>query len=119
MGKTTLIEKVLQSAEYLLLDGDDPATRALLRFPTTERLRTILGKYENVFIDEAQRIEGIGLTMKIITDRFKNVNLFVSGSSSFDLSQEINEPLTGRKWEFRLFPISWEEFEHHYGFLNA
>lgn len=119
VGKTTLIEKVLQSTEYLLLDGDDPATRALLKFPTTERLRTIIGKYKNVFIDEAQRIEGIGLTMKIITDRFKNVNLFVSGSSSFDLSQEINEPLTGRKWEFRLFPVSWEEFERHYGFLNA
>ncbi len=56
-----------------------------------------------MFIDEAQRIEGIGLTMKIITDRFKDVQLFASGSSSFDLTNKINEPLTGRKWEYQLF----------------
>ena len=100
---------------YLLLDGDDPKTRTLLTEPNTEQIRTILGKYKFVFIDEAQRIEGIGLTMKIITDRFKDVQLFTSGSSSFDLSNKINEPLTGRKWEYQLFPISWEEYENHHG----
>src|SRR6056297_731336 len=76
-GKTTLIESVLQLKDYLLLDGDDPKTRTLLTEPNTGQIRTILGKYKYVFIDEAQRIEGIGLTMKIITDRFKNVQLFV------------------------------------------
>jgi predicted AAA+ superfamily ATPase len=87
--------------------------------PNTEQIRTILGKYKYVFIDEAQRIAGIGLTMKIITDRFKHVQLFTSGSSSFDLTNKINEPLTGRKWEYQLFPISWEEFENHHGYLNS
>jgi len=119
VGKTTLIESILASKEYLLLDGDDPKTRTILTEPNTEQIRAILGKYKYVFIDEAQRIEGIGLTMKIITDRFKDVQLFASGSSSFDLTNQINEPLTGRKWEYQLFPISWEEFENHHGFLNS
>lgn len=57
--------------------------------------------------------------MKIITDRFKEVQLFASGSSSFDLSNIINEPLTGRKWEYQLFPISWEEYENHHGYVHA
>lgn len=119
VGKTTLIESILESKDYLLLDGDDPKTRTLLTEPNTEQIRAILGKYKFVFIDEAQRIEGIGLTMKIITDRFKDVQLFTSGSSSFDLTNKINEPLTGRKWEYQLFPISWEEFENHHGYLNS
>jgi len=119
VGKTTLIESILEKKDYLLLDGDDPKTRSLLTEPNTEQIRTILGKYKFVFIDEAQRIEGIGLTMKIITDRFKDVQLFTSGSSSFDLTNKINEPLTGRKWEYQLFPISWEEFENHHGYLNS
>lgn len=119
VGKTTLVESILESRSSLLLDGDDPKTRTLLTGPNTEQIRSILGKYKYVFIDEAQRIEGIGLTMKIITDRFKDVQLFVSGSSSFDLSNRINEPLTGRKWEYQLFPISWEEYENHHGFLHV
>ena len=117
VGKTTLIETILKNKDYLLLDGDDPRTRTLLTEPNTEEIRSILGKYKYVFIDEAQRIKGIGLTMKIITDRFKDIQLFTSGSSSFDLSNQINEPLTGRKWEYQLFPISWEEYEEHHGYL--
>lgn len=118
-GKTTLIETILESKDYLLLDGDDPKIRTLLAEPNTEQIRTIIGKHKYIFIDEAQRIEGIGLTMKIITDRFKSVQLFASGSSAFDLSSKLNEPLTGRKWEYHLFPISWEEYENHHGYLHA
>ena len=119
VGKTTLIETVLKNKEYILLDGDDPKTRTLLTEPNTEQIRSIIGRYKNIFIDEAQRIQGIGLTMKIITDRFKDIQLFTSGSSSFDLSNQINEPLTGRKWEYQLFPISWEEYEEHHGYLYS
>ncbi|MFO7863225.1 MAG: ATP-binding protein [Salinivirgaceae bacterium] len=119
VGKTTLIESILETEDYLLLDGDDPKTRALLTEPNTEQIRALLGRYKCVFIDEAQRIEGIGLTMKIIPDRFKEVQLYTSGSSSFDLTNKINEPLTGRKWEYQLFPISWEEFENHHGYLQS
>ena len=119
VGKTTLIETILKKSEYLLLDGDDPKTKTILTSPNTEQIRSIIGKNKIVFIDEAQRIEGIGLTMKIITDRFKDIQLFASGSSSFDLSNKINEPLTGRKWEYQLFPISWEEYENHHGYLYS
>ncbi len=118
-GKTTLIKLLLESKDYLFLDGDNPKTRMLLANPNTEEIRTILGKYKYVFIDEAQRIDGIGITMKIITDQFKDVQLFASGSSSFDLSNKVNEALTGRKWEYQLYPISWEEYENYHGFLYA
>lgn len=119
VGKTTLLKSILKNKNYLLLDADDPTTRQLLTEPNTEQLRTILGAYKFVFLDEAQRIPGIGLTLKIITDQFKEVQLFVSGSSSFDLGNALNEPLTGRKWEYEMFPISWEEYETKLGFLQA
>ena len=119
VGKTTLIKNLLQEKEYLFLDADDPTIRQLLSNPNTEQIKTFLGDYKTVFVDEAQRIEEIGLTLKIITDQFKHVQLFVSGSSSFDLGNKLNEPLTGRKWEYELFPISWEEFEKKEGFIKA
>jgi len=119
VGKTTLIQDILQNKEYLFLDADDPATRRLLQNPTTEQIRTIIGQHKYVFVDEAQRIPGIGLTLKIITDQFKGIQLFVSGSSSFDLGNELNEPLTGRKWEYELFPISWVEYENKIGVVKS
>lgn len=119
VGKTTLLNEILKDKDYLFLDADDPSTRSLLQNPTTEQIRTFIGEYKYVFIDEAQRIPGIGLTLKIITDQFKGVQLFVSGSSSFDLGNELNEPLTGRKWEYELFPISWEEYENEIGFIKS
>jgi len=119
VGKTTLIRKILEGQKYLFLDADDPSIRQLLSNPNTEEIRTIIGENRIVFIDEAQRIDGIGLTLKIITDQFKNVQLFVSGSSSFDLGNKLNEPLTGRKWEYELFPISWDEFEKKEGFVKS
>lgn len=119
VGKTTLIETVLKGQDYLFLNGDDVSIRAMLNQPNTEQIRQLLGGHKRVFIDEAQRIHGIGLTMKIITDRFKDVQLFASGSSAFELSNHLNEPLTGRKWEYQLYPISWEEFEAHHGYVVA
>lgn len=119
VGKTTLLNELLKNIEYLFLDADDPATRNMLQAPTTEQIRTIIGEYKYIFIDEAQRIPGIGMTLKIITDQFKYVQLFVSGSSSFDLGNELNEPLTGRKWEYELFPVCWEEYEKHIGYVKS
>ncbi|PIE87533.1 MAG: ATPase [Bacteroidetes bacterium] len=119
VGKTTLLKELLKDKEYLFLDADDPATRSVLTNPTTEQIRSFIGHYKYVFLDEAQRIKGVGLTLKIITDQFKDVQLFVSGSSSFDLGNEINEPLTGRKWEYELFPLSWEEYEQKIGFIKS
>ena len=108
VGKTTLIKAVIDTKKHLFLDGDDSTVRNLLNSPNTEQIKSIVGSNKLIFIDEAQRIEGIGLTLKIITDQFKDIQLLVSGSSSFDLSSALNEPLTGRKWEYELFPISWE-----------
>lgn len=119
VGKTTLLQEILKDKDFLFLDGDDPVVRNLLQSPTTEQIKTIIGEHKFVFLDEAQRIKGIGLTLKIITDQLKSVQLLVSGSSSFDLGNELNEPLTGRKWEYELFPISWEEYENKIGFVAS
>lgn len=119
VGKTTLLKEILKDKEFLFLDADDPSTRSLLQSPTTEEIRTFIGEHKYIFLDEAQRIPGIGLTLKIITDQFIGVQLFVSGSSSFDLGNALNEPLTGRKWEYELFPITWEEYENKIGFIKS
>ena len=119
VGKTTLIKSILKDVDHLFLDADDPSVRALLTNPTTSELRSIIGKYTYIFIDEAQRIPSIGLTLKIITDQFPQVQLLVSGSSAFELNNIINEPLTGRKWEYELYPLSWQEFENKLGYVNA
>ncbi|MBG47749.1 MAG: ATPase [Pseudozobellia sp.] len=119
VGKTTLINSILENKEHLFLDGDDPTVRNLLGNANTEQLKSIIGNHTILFIDEAQRIENIGLTLKLITDQFKQVQLLVSGSSAFELKNQMNEPLTGRKWDFRLHPISWGEFEGHVGYVKA
>ncbi|MEA1878594.1 MAG: ATP-binding protein [Bacteroidota bacterium] len=119
VGKTTLLSKILKEKHHLFLDGDDTTVRNLLSTPNTEQIRTIIGDNKYIFLDEAQRIPGIGLTLKIITDQFKDVQLLVSGSSSFDLGNELNEPLTGRKWEYEMFPVSWEEYENQIGFIQS
>lgn len=119
VGKTTLITEVLSERQFLFLDGDDPLHRSQLTNPNAQTLKAILGNEKIVFIDEAQRIENIGITLKIIHDQFKETQLIVSGSSALELRNEINEPLTGRKWEYHLYPISYEEYENAQGYLNA
>ncbi len=119
-GKTTLIENILsKKGNYLLLDCDDPVTREQLKNANTEKLKQIVGSNKIVFIDEAQRVKNIGLSLKIIIDKINNVQLLVSGSSSFELANEINEPLTGRKWEYTLYPVSWNELQDHLGYLQS
>jgi len=119
VGKTTLFNKLLEGKEYLFLNGDDPTVRKLISNPNLEQLKNIIGNYKIVFIDEAQRIDNIGLTLKLITDQLQSVQLLVSGSSAFELNNQTQEPLTGRKWEYQLYPISWDEFENNVGYLKA
>ena len=108
VGKTTMLEQILQNYKdkLLALDGDDITIQELLNRPNTQQIKQIIGDKKIVFIDEAQRIPEIGLTSKIIIDKFKDVQLILSGSSSFDLYSKVNEPLTGRKWTFNLWPLS-------------
>lgn len=119
-GKTTLLNKIAkEQKDFLLLNGDDLNVRQELENAGFEKLKQIIGNYSFVFIDEAQRIKNIGITAKIIIDMVKPEQLIISGSSALELANEINEPLTGRKWEYMLYPISWEELVEHTDYLTA
>lgn len=119
VGKTTMINTLLTDNDYLFLDGDDHSVAEIISNANTEALRSIIGTYKYVFIDEVQRIPNIGLKLKIIVDQIKNVQVIVSGSSAFDINNATQEPLTGRKFEYNLFPISWSEFEKNVGYIKA
>ena len=109
-GKTTLFRQLLESEDNVLwMNGDEPDVRGLFENITSTRLKAIIGNARLVVIDEAQRITDIGIKLKLITDQMPEVQLLASGSSSFDLANKINEPLTGRKWEYKLFPLSFAE----------
>lgn len=120
VGKTTLLKQICaEKGSYLHLNADEVEIAALLENANEYRLRQIIGSHNIVFIDEAQRIRNAGLTLKIITDQIPEVQLLVSGSSSLDLASEINEPLTGRKWEFWMYPVAWQELTENVGFITA
>ena len=110
-GKTTLLKMILEklAENYVWFNGDNPSDSALLENSSVERLKSIIGNISIIIIDEAQEIKNIGKTIKLITDYIDSVCPIISGSSSFELSNELNEPLTGRKYEFRLFPLSFAE----------
>jgi len=120
VGKSTLLdlikEKRAESTIYLDCDNND--IRKTLSEASINQLTRIIGNNEIVIIDEAQRVKNIGLTLKLITDQLKSKQLLVSGSSSFELSNKVNEPLTGRKFEYHLFPFSLKELVDHFGFLE-
>jgi len=110
-GKTTLVKHIAQKLDLktLWLDGDESDVRELLSHPTSTRLKAITGKNQLVIIDEAQRVENIGITLKLMVDNIPNVQIIATGSSSLELANRINEPLTGRKYEFYLFPLCYQE----------
>ncbi len=119
-GKSTLVEAMLkeQNLEWLYLNGDDADVREILTNTTTTKLKMLTGKNKIIFIDEAQRIPNIGLTLKLFTDQIKDVQVIATGSSAFELSSQVNEPLTGRKYEFMLYPLSFTEMAENHGFLQ-
>ena len=120
VGKTTLIESLLApyKNETLILNGDEPDVREQLAKITSTQLKLMIGNNKIIFIDEAQRIENIGITLKLITDQIKDVQVIATGSSSFELSNKTSEPLTGRKFEYQLFPLSFAEMVDHHGWLE-
>src|SRR3989339_66601 len=109
-GKTTLIGQLLTktSKPYLLFSGDDIRTQELFGTADLDRLKRAVGKTKLIVIDEAQRINNIGLTLKLLFDSMK-IRIIASGSSSFDLANKINEPLTGRSVTFKLYPLGVPE----------
>ena len=110
-GKTTLLEMLSEeiNEKVLLLDCDEPDIRKELTDASSTQLRQRTGNARVVMIDEAQRIKNIGITLKLFHDKIKDVQLIVTGSSALELTGETSEPLTGRKFEYFLFPISTEE----------
>lgn len=120
VGKTTLLgELVRQSDKRILsLNCDEPEVQTMLTDTNVAKLRTIIGNNELVVIDEAQKVNNIGLTLKLIVDNIKDVQVVATGSSAFELRNQLNEPLTGRKFEYQMFPISSGEIIDTYGLLE-
>lgn len=119
VGKTTLLKTLFGgSDEVLWLNGDELDVQSLFSNVSASRLKAIFGNKKTVIIDEAQRIQDIGLRMKLVTDQIPEVQLIATGSSAFELANHLNEPLTGRKWEYKLYPISFGEMVGHHGLLE-
>lgn len=116
-GKSTLLRQLSPyfRAPVLWMNGDDTDVRNQLAAPNATMIRNLVGNAATWVIDEAQRIENIGLCLKIAIDNIPSVKIIATGSSAFELANRINEPLTGRKWEYHLYPFSFEEMIHHHG----
>src|SRR3990167_9006876 len=121
VGKTTLVKAILEkypeSSGYL--NCDEPDIRNALTEKTSTELKAFLGNKKLVVLDEAQRVKNIGLTLKLLADNFPEMQVVATGSSSFELSNKIAEPLTGRKYEYYLYPFSLEEIKSIYSDLEV
>lgn len=111
VGKTTLAKDVLKilNKKTLFVDGDLSPNRDVLSSADLEKLSGLVGSNEVLCVDEAQRISNIGLNLKILHDHFPNLKMIVTGSSALDLANSIKEPLTGRNYTYKLYPISYLE----------
>ena len=111
VGKTTLLKMLANEYDrkVLVWNCDEPDVRRKLTDPTSTMLGNETAGYDIVFIDEAQRVQNIGITLKLLIDNYPEKQVVVTGSSAIELSNSINEPLTGRKYEYVLFPFSVEE----------
>lgn len=119
VGKTTLTRKLLNNAssdEQLYLNCDELATQEALKPTSLAAIERAIGGAKFIVIDEAQRVENIGLTLKLLIDAHPHLNILATGSSSFELSNKVKEPLTGRSYEFFLSPLSMEEISGHFGY---
>lgn len=120
VGKTTALKKLIaaKAQSYLFLNADESDVRESLENTTSTQLRLLFGNHKIVFIDEAQRVANIGITLKLITDVLTDVQVIATGSSAFDLASKTQEALTGRKREFFMFPLSFAEMVQHHGLLE-
>jgi len=120
VGKTTLVKEIQKKYpnNSVYFDCDEPDIRAVFSNRTSTEIKSFLGDKKLVILDEAQRIRDIGLTLKLIVDSFPEVQIIATGSSAFDLSNQMVEPLTGRKYEFYLYPFSLAELIPIYSILE-
>ncbi len=114
------MEEILKAGpgKTVRLNGDDPADRGLIENFIRKRLESITAGDQILFIDEAQKFNDIGNVIKIFTDQIKNIQVIATGSSSFDLPGRTSESLTGRKYEYNLFPLMFSELVEHLGFTE-
>lgn len=119
VGKSTLLHQILDGrSDVLWLNGDDFDTREIFSAVSAAKLKTILGPNKILALDEAQRIDEIGLKLKILIDQFKDIRIIATGSSSLDLAKGLTESMTGRKREFQLLPMSFNEMVNEHGYLE-
>lgn len=115
-GKTTILTELASSrGKTLFLNCDDSDARNALSSQSIPNLKALTRGYDQVLIDEAQRVMDIGITLKILVDNVPGIRLIATGSSSFELSSRLNEPLTGRKYEYHLLPFAYRELVDHFG----
>jgi predicted AAA+ superfamily ATPase len=119
VGKTTILKEMFSNRnDFIWLNGDESDIQTLFENISSTRLNALFADKKIVIIDEAQRIKNIGLKLKLITDQLSHIQLIATGSSAFDLANKINEPLTGRKWEYKMLPVSFSEMVHHHGLIE-
>lgn len=120
VGKTTLVKEIQKKypKDSAYFNCDEIDIRQSLADKTSTELKAFLGNSKLIILDEAQRVKNIGLTLKLLADNFPEMQIIATGSSSFELSNEISEPLTGRKTEFFLYPFSIEELRLIYSDLE-
>ena len=111
VGKTTLIKQIYEKYRDIsvYLNCDEPDIATAFEDKNSSAIRFLLGNKKIVFIDEAQKIKNVGSVIKLMVDTFSDIQIVATGSSSFELSEKVVEPLTGRKFEFMLYPFSIEE----------
>ncbi len=116
VGKTTLVKNLIADLPYktLLVDGDQQKYIDVLSSKDLIKLKSLIAGYDLLFIDEAQKIPDIGLNLKILIDHLPELKIIATGSSSFDLANKVSEPLTGRAWNYTLYPISYLELSQIY-----
>lgn len=115
VGKTTLLQMLMKETDRKTLywNCDEPDIRQKLSNPTSTQMKSETASAELILIDEAQRVPNIGVTLKLLVDNQPDKQVVVTGSSALELSNSINEPLTGRKYEYNMFPLSAEELIEH------
>lgn len=119
VGKSTLLKMMLSDrTDVMWFNGDEYDVKELFSDITSTRLRSIIADHRIVVIDEAQRIQDIGLKIKLITDNIPDVQVIATGSSSFKLASKTNEPLTSRKREYKMFPLTFGEMVNHTNLLE-
>ena len=120
VGKTTLVNQIREKIKRktILFNCDEIATKNALTQPSINQIKDLIQGYDLVIIDEAQRVRNIGLTLKLMVDNFRDKQLVVTGSSALELSDSIIEPLTGRKFEYRLYPFSINELKGSFGMFE-